>query len=338
MSSRFKVLVPDFLREAKAEESVLRSHADVVLLQAASEPEILDRIHEADAVIVFHDMQLTEASISRMERCRGIIRCGVGYDNVSLRAAGNRGIVVCNVPDYGTEEVADHAILMLLAIVRRLIPAHDSIRQGAWDPSIVYGTPRLRGRTLGLIGCGRIGTATALRAKALGLDVVFYDPYQPPGYEKAIGVGRSYRLEELLAQSDFISIHTPLTKETKHILGAQTLAYVKKGAYVVNTARGGCVDLDALHAALEDGRVAYAALDVVEKEPLDDPRFRNHPRVILTPHAAFYSVEGFVEMRVKAAEEAKRMFTGEPVRNPVNLHSLSNPRCQVPHQPPLEVK
>lgn len=338
MSSRFKVLVPDFLREANAEEGVLRELADVVLLQATSEPEILDRIHEADAVIVFHDMQLGEASIQKMDHCRGIIRCGVGYDNVSLVAAGNRGIVVCNVPDYGTEEVADHAILMLLAIVRGLIPAHDSVRAGGWDPSIVYGAPRLRGRTLGLIGCGRIGTATALRAKALGLDVVFYDPYKPPGYEKAIGVGRSYRLDELLAQSDFISLHTPLTRETKHILGPRTLAHVKQGTYIVNTARGGCVDLDALHGALEDGRVAYAALDVVEKEPLDDPRIRHHPRVILTPHAAFYSVEGFIEMRVKAAEEARRMFTGEPVRNPVNLHCLSNPRCHVPRVPPVEVR
>ena len=174
----------------------------------------------------------------------------------------------------------------------------------------------------------------ALRAKAFGMRVVFYDPYKPEGLEKSLGVERCHRLDELLARSEFLSLHCPLTAETHHILNAKTLALLPPGAYVVNTARGPCIDLDALLAALDSGQVAFAGLDVVEREPLDDERLRRHPRVLLTPHTAFYSVEAFAEMRTKGAEEALRLVRGEPVRNPVNLHCLVNPRCVLPAAPP----
>lgn len=334
MTKRWRVVVTDYLVEAAPELDVLGDLADIVLLAARTEEEVFGRTPDADALIVFHDMRLTEASLGKLTRCRGVVRAGVGYDNVSLAAAGRHGIVVCNVPDYGTEEVADHSFMMLLAIVRRLPEASTSVRSGVWNPEIVYGAPRLRGRTFGLIGCGRIGTATALRAKAFGCRVVFYDPYKPPGYEKALGVDRAYQLEELLSQSDFLSVHTPLTDETWHILGKESLSLVRRGVYLVNTARGGCIDLDALWEALEDGRVARAALDVVEREPLDDERFRSDPRVLLTPHAAFYSVEAFHEMRTKAAQEVRRMLVDEPVRNPVNVAHLTHPRCRLPNVPP----
>src|SRR5262249_28433148 len=152
----------------------------------------------------------------------------------------------CNVPDYGTEEVADHALLLLLAVARRLLPADQAIRAGGWDASTVFGTPRLRGKTLGLIGCGRIGTALALRAKALGMRVVFYDPYKPDGIDKALGVERCYRLEDLLPQAEFLSLHCPLTRETHHLLNAETLSRLPQGAYVINTARGPCIEQEAL--------------------------------------------------------------------------------------------
>src|SRR5262249_15624830 len=228
-----------------------------------------------------------------------------------------------------TEEVADHALMMLLAIARRLLVADRAIRAGTWDVSVTFGAPRLRGRTLGIVGCGRIGTALALRARALGMRVVFHDPYLPDGVDKALGVERAYRLEELLAQAEFVSLHCPLTSETYHLLDSRTLALLPRGAYVVNTARGPCVDADALLAALQSGQVAYAALDVVEREPLDDERLRAHPRILLTPHSAFYSVEGFAEMRIKGAQEARRVLEGEAVRNPVNLHCLANARAAV---------
>jgi phosphoglycerate dehydrogenase-like enzyme len=330
MNARPLVVITDHLAEAGVERGVLDPIADVRLLQTNDEAEVERSATTADALLVFHDIKLTGRSLSVLPRCRGVVRCGVGYDNVDLRAAGEHGIVVCNVPDYGTEEVADHALAMLLALARRLFPCEAAIRAGQWDVTSVFGAPRLRGRTLGLIGCGRIGTAMALRAKALGFDVVIYDPYQPPGLEKALGVRRAYRLDDLLRRAEFVSLHCPLTPETHHILDAAALEKLPAGAYVINTARGPCVDATALLAALESGRVAFAALDVVEREPLDDERLRRHPRILLTPHAAFYSVEGFVEMRTKGAEEVRRLLTGEPVLNPVNRQFLVKSRGVLP--------
>jgi phosphoglycerate dehydrogenase-like enzyme len=335
MSRRPLVVITDTLAEAGVERAVLDPVADVKLLQTNDEKDVLRAGTEADVLLVFHDIKLTERSIPALHRCRGIVRCGVGFDNVDLHVAGEHGIVVCNVPDYGTEEVADHALMLLLALARRLLPADRAIRDGNWTATAVFGAPRLRGRTLGLIGCGRIGTALALRARALGLRVVFYDPYKPDGLDKALGIERTYRLDDLLEQSEFLSLHCPLTRETHHLLNAATLARLPAGAYVINTARGPCIDLDALRAALDSGHIAYAGLDVVEREPLDDERIRRHPRVVLTPHSAFYSVEGFNEMRSKGADEARRLILGEPVRNPVNLHCLRTPRAVLP--PPLPV-
>lgn len=324
---RFQVVVTDHLAEVGPERKLLDDVADLTLLKTNDEADVARLGAHADVLLVYHTIKLTERSIATLEKCRGIIRCGVGYDNVDLQAAGKRGIVVCNVPDYGTEEVADHALLLLLALARRFRQAEQAVRAGGWDPQAVFGTPRLRGRTLGIVGCGRIGTAMVLRAKALGMRVVIYDPYRPDGVEKGLGVERANKLEELLPQAEFVSLHCPLTTETRHILNARTLALLPKGAYVINTARGPCVDGAALVAALDAGQVGYAALDVVEEEPLRDERLRRHERIVLTPHAAFYSVEGFQEMRSKGAMEARRLLIGEPVRNAVNREWLAAPAC-----------
>jgi phosphoglycerate dehydrogenase-like enzyme len=329
MAARPLVVITDYLAEAGIERSVLDPVADLKMLQTNDEAVVARSGTDADVLLVFHDIKLTERSLSRLPRCRGVIRCGVGYDNIDLQAAGRLGMVVCNVPDYGTEDVADHALMLLLAIARRLRAAEQGVRQGGWDLAAVFGAPRLRGKTLGIVGCGRIGTAMTLRAKALGLRVVFHDPYKPDGLEKALGIERVARLEELLPQCHFVSLHCPLTPETHHLLNARTLALLPRGAYVINTARGPCIDGSALLDALDKGHVAAAALDVLEREPLDDERLRRHPQVLLTPHIAFYSVEGYAEMRTKGAQEARRMLTGEPVRNPVNRHCLTNPRTAV---------
>jgi phosphoglycerate dehydrogenase-like enzyme len=329
MPERFRVVIADYLAEASFERAVLGTLAELILLQETRESQLVARTPDADAIIAFHDIELTEASLSKLPRCKTVVRCGVGYDRVDIEAAGRHGIVVCNVPDYGTEEVADHALLMLLAIARRLVPCHNAIVAGGWEGRLAFGTPRLRDRTLGIIGCGRIGSAMAMRAKALGLRVIFYDPYQPAGYEKALGVERTYQLDQLLRQSHFVSLHCPATSETRNILNRETLAQLPQGAYVVNTARGPCIDIDALLAALDSGHLTSAALDVLPREPLDDDRVRKHPRILLTPHTAYYSVEGAEEMRTKAAMEIRRALIGEPVLNPVNLHCLSNPRCLI---------
>jgi phosphoglycerate dehydrogenase-like enzyme len=329
MTKLFQVVVTDTLPEIGAECKILDELADVKLLQTNDDGDVARLGPDADVLLVYHTIKISERTIATLHKCKGIIRCGVGYDNVDIEAAGSRGIVCCNVPDYGTEEVADHALLMLLAIARRFLPANQSVTAGHWNYQVAIETPRLRGRTLGVIGCGRIGTAMVLRAKAIGMRVVVFDPYKPDGLEKALGVERVHRLEDLLRQAEFVSVHCPLTPETRHILNARTLSLLPKGAYVINTARGPCVDANGLLQAIDAGQVAYAALDVVEKEPLEDERLRKHPRVVLTPHTAFYSIEGYQEMRSKGAEEARRILLGEKVRNPVNLHLLKNPRCIV---------
>jgi phosphoglycerate dehydrogenase-like enzyme len=240
MSQRPLVVLTDAVAEAGAETAVLEDVADLKLLQTSDEGDVAEHGTGADVLLVFHTIKLTERSIARLGRCRGIVRCGVGYDNVDLHAAGQRGIVVCNVPDYGAEEVADHALMLLLAVARRLLAADRALRSGVWDTTVVFGAPRLRGRTLGLVGCGRIGTALALRAKALGMRVVAYDPYKPDGIEKALGIERCHRLDELLPRAEFLSLHCPLTRETRHMVNDRTLALLPPGAYVINTARGPC--------------------------------------------------------------------------------------------------
>jgi C-terminal binding protein len=327
MSSTKTVLVADFLEEAGVETPILQDVARIVLAKARNESELKPFLAEADAILLFHDVpRIGEATFASAPRCRCVVRAGVGYNNIDLDAATSHGVMACNVPDYGTEEVADHAIMLLLALVRRLISSHSAIRAGDWHYRSAIGTPRLRGKTLGLVGCGRIGSATALRAKAFGLDVVFFDPFVEEGRDKALGIRRVYDLGELLGQSDFVSLHCYLDEGTHHLINAGTLAQMRPGSFLVNTARGPVVDQKALVEALDSGHLAGAALDVVEREPLDDERVRFHPRIILTPHSAFYSVEGFVELRRKAAEEVARVLRGEPPRNRVDQLPRANRR------------
>ena len=242
MSQKPLVVVTDHLAEAGVEKPVLDGIADILLLQTGHERVVQERGTGADILLVFHDIKLSAATLDLLPRCKALIRCGVGIDNVDLQAAGRNGIVVCNVPDYGTEEVADHALMMLLAIARRLVPGHEAIRAGNWDVTVAFGTPRLRGKTLGLVGCGRIGTAMARRGLALGMRVVFHDPGLPDGVDKALGIERVYSLEELLPQAEFLSLHCPLDPSTRHLLNPRTLALLPRGAYVVNTARGPVID------------------------------------------------------------------------------------------------
>jgi phosphoglycerate dehydrogenase-like enzyme len=333
MSSRPLVAVTDYLSESSIEAPMLEGLADLRLLLVDDEKEVVRMAANASALLVYHVMKMTEYSLTQLPQCKVIVRGGVGVDNIDLETAGRLGIVVCNVPDYGSEEVADHALLLLLATARRLVTLHSAIVQGVWDASLIFGAPRLRGCTVGIIGCGRIGSAFALRAKALGMRVVIYDPYQPAGLDKSLGVERVFQLDELLKQAQFLSVHCPLTKETHHIVDDRAINLLPQGAMLINTARGGCVDLDAVLRGLDSGRLAAAGLDVIECEPLDHERARKHPRIIFTPHAAYYSVEGYKEMRRKGVEEVIRVLRGEPVRNPVNVPFLKNPRCKVPAMP-----
>ena len=328
---RFWVLVADFLDEAAIETEILGDLADLTLAQAFDETALSPYLEPQgagsdaqgpDAVLLFHDLKrLSAASFKRMTRCKVVVRAGVGFDNVDLDAANQAGIPVCNVPDYGTEEVADHALMLLLAVARRLIDCDRPLRQGRWNASFVHGAPRLRGKTLGLVGCGRIGTAMVLRAKPLGLRVMVHDPKAVRGLDKALGVERVETLAELAAQADFLSLHCPLDSSTYHLINHAIFSVMKPGAILINTARGPVVDETALLEALERGPLAGAGLDVLESEPPAAERLTallNHPRVIVTPHVAFYSVEGYRELRHKAAHEVRRALLGQPLWNVVN--------------------
>lgn len=331
MSSRFRVVITDFINDdRKPEREILSSIADVEALDAYSEADLIGRIEDADAIMLYHNLELTAETIHRLKHCKLIVRCGVGFDNVDRILARARGIAVANVPDYGTEEVADSAIALTLSLTRgtHLYNSRLQRRQGDWTYQQAVPLFRLRGRTFGVVGLGRIGSATALRARALGMNVIFYDPFVADGYDKALGVRRVEHLEELLEQSYVVSLHTPLTPTTRNIIGAKEIDRMPMGSYLVNTSRGAVVDLAAIPPAIRSGRLAGAGIDVipVEPPPADHPllvawRDPNDPcydRLIVNPHAAFYSVEGLLDMRVKGAEACRRALLGEPLRNIVN--------------------
>mgnify|MGYP001004915620 FL=1 len=331
MSDRLRVVITDLLHdELLPEREVLGEHVEVTALHAHCESELLGRVEQADALIVYHEVSLTTSTIRRLERCRVIVRGGVGYDNVDWRAARESGIPVANVPDYGSEEVADSALGLMLSLTRGIHAANSRLQTGEEDWSYQMAAPlvRLRGRVLGIVGLGRIGTGMALRGKALGMNVVFYDPYKPDGYDKALGIRRLVTLRELLEPSLVVSLHCPLTDETRHLMNAESIGVMPRGSYLINTARGAVVDCRALPAALLNGQLAGAGIDVLEQEPprADDPllaawRDPQHPahhRLILNPHLAWYCEDGRSEMRRKAAETCRRALAGMALRNVIN--------------------
>jgi C-terminal binding protein len=331
MTERYQVVITDLIHDdLQPEREVLDDIADVRALCARSEAELVGRIEQADAVILYHEVSLTATTIQRLKRCRIIVRGGVGYDNVDRHLARDRGIPVANVPDYGSEEVADSAIGLILSLTRGIHRANSQLQIGAADWTYEVAAPlvRLRGQVLGIVGLGRIGTATAVRGKSLGMDVAFYDPYKQDGYDKALGVRRVETLDELLAQSLVVSLHCPRSEETHHLIDAKAIARMPRSSYLVNTARGAVVDCRALPEALASGQLAGAAIDVLEQEPplpddpllvaWRDPRHAAHHRLILNPHLAWYCEDGKREMRRKAAEGCRRALLGLPLRNIVN--------------------
>jgi D-3-phosphoglycerate dehydrogenase/C-terminal binding protein len=331
VSSLPRVVIADFIRDDLApEKQVLAGQATVEALDAHHEDELIGRIDDADAIMLYHHLTLTRKTIQRLTRCKLIVRCGVGVDNVDWRFAAQRGIAVANVPDYGTEEVADSAIGMMLALTRGIHYLNSILRagQGTWHYSQTRPLRRLRGRTFAIVGLGRIGSAAALRAKALGMRVLFYDPPLPDGYDKVFGIERVDTLQELLAQAHVLSLHCPLLPETRHLINEKTLAWLPRGSYLINTARGGVIDASLIPDALASGHLAGAGIDVLEDEPpgQDDPllaawRDPNHPchhRLILNPHSAFYCEEGLMDMRIKGARACLAAIRGEPVRNVIN--------------------
>lgn len=301
-------------------ELALLHQGGVELLEhpCPTEEELIEHAADADALMVVGE-PVTARVIDALRRCRVIARFGSGLDNVDIEAATQRGIQVTYVPAASVEEVSDHTIAMLLTLARRLPALDASVRRGEW--AIPHELPRfrrLRGQTLGILGVGRIGSAVAAKAKALGLRTVAYDPYADPEILASAGV-RPLPLDELLAVSDHVSVHTPLTPETRHLIGARELALMKPSAALVNVARGGVVDQVALAAALSRGRLAGVGLDVLEQEPPDpDEPLLSMPNVLLSPHAAHHSQESMDDLRHSVIADVSAVLAGRPPHHPVN--------------------
>jgi len=301
---------------------VLRGVADLQLAPEATPDAILTIAAGADALLVTY-AKITADMIGQMTRCRIISRFGIGVDNVDLAAATAAGIVVTKVPDYCLDEVSDHAMALLLALVRKIPSSNAQVHAGRWEMKAVVPIHRLRGTVLGLAGFGRIPQLVAPKAKAFGMRVIAFDPFAPADVLTRAGV-EPVDFPQLLAQSDYISIHTPLLPETRNLFSTDALSRMKPTAYLINTARGPIVDEAALARALDAGQLAGAALDVMPNEPPAGSPLIGRGDVIITPHTSFYSEESLLELQRKAAEEVAAVLTGQPPRNPVNPEALQS--------------
>ncbi|NKB56602.1 MAG: C-terminal binding protein [Alphaproteobacteria bacterium] len=332
------IVMPDarFDGAADFEQAEVGDRAEVRVYQAAALDDIPNDVwSDVDGLMVWGRVRGNAAMFDRVPKCRIVVRMGVGFDALDIAEAGKRGIVACNVPDYGTTDVADHAIGLMLSLTRGIVRHHTNLVDAPVAKWKGIDTPivrRARGATFGLVGRGRIGTAAGLRAKALGMNVLFYDPYIPDGGDQAVGFERRESLEELLREADVISCHTPLTDETRGMINGQALSCMKPDAILINTSRGEVVDVDAVTEALRANRIGAAGLDVLPVEPPDPdhPLFQalknrepwTDGRVVVTPHAAWYSPDGARDCREKAARTVINYLTGGPLRNCVNEQYL----------------
>ncbi len=330
MKKKHKVVITDFIEGLlDQEEQILKGVAEIIAVGAHVEEELWGKIEEADAVIQYHCITISKNTIDRLRHCKLIVRAGVGIDNVDHAYARTCGIPVVNIPDYGSEDVADSALAMMLSLMRgtHFLNSKLQYNLGPWSFTQAQPLFRLRKSKIGIVGLGRIGTAMALRAKALGMEVSFYDPYKQDGYDKALGICRIEKLETLLYNSNVVSLHCPLNAETYHLINSETLANMTKGSFLINTARGAIIDTAAIPDALKIGWLAGAGIDVLEQEPpineeiitaWRDPKHPAHHRLIINPHAAFYSEEGLQEIRTRSAIACRKAIEGKQLRNLVN--------------------
>lgn len=324
--AQFKVVITDFgAPDNDLEAAVLQDSGldiELVRLNAFTPEELIPVVKDADGLIV-QWAKITRDIIQSLEKCKVISRYGIGVDMVDLAAAGECGIPVCNVPDYCIEEVSTHTMSFLLMLNRHILIHHNHVKSGKWG-GVSGGPPgRLSSQTLGVIGMGNIGRAVVQKARCLGLRVLVYDPYVRSEQAADLGV-ELVNLDTLLQQSDYVSLHCPLTDETRHLINKERLEMMKPTAYLINMARGPIVDQPALYQALVDGKISAAALDVLEKEPPDpdDPLFKLD-NVIFTPHTSSWSAQSFVQLRQETARNVVIVLKGEPPRAVVNRKELS---------------
>lgn len=305
---------PDFLWE---QEFFAQQGIELVTGYCKTPEELVSVAHDADAVLVNRCL-ITREVLAKLPRCRVIVRYGVGVDNVDIGAATEHGIVVCYVPDYCTHDVATHAMGLLLCCWRRIHFGDGGFKRGEWlRYTVTQPVRRTIGHTVGIFGFGRIGRRMAELLYPFGFRTIAYDPYVSED-EMLLRGTEKVEWEEFLGRSDAITLHAPLTHETRGIFNKDAFVKMKRGVFIINTARGGIVDEEALLWALEEGIVAAAGLDVFVNEPMPNPKLVSHPKVIATPHWAWYSEEALWELRRKAAEQAAQVLRGEKPSYPLN--------------------
>ncbi|MBW2306397.1 MAG: C-terminal binding protein [Deltaproteobacteria bacterium] len=324
MDTKFKAVISDYdYGNVDVEkEEMEKYHVRVVPAQCKTEEELIDVASDAHAIITQY-ARVGRKTIERLKNCRVIARYGTGVDIVDVAAATEKGIQVTNVPDYCTDEVADHAVALLLTLIRKLINYNRAAHEGIWRWQAGQPVHRIRGSKLGLIGFGKIGRAITTRAKAFGMEVMVHDPYVREEFITEYGAVRA-PFEDLLPKSDYIVIQAPLTEETRNLFGDGEFRQMKRSAILINTARGPIVNNRSLYRALKEGWIAAAGLDDTEEEPAKKKNWRpDNPlftldNVIITPHAAYYSEESIEEARRTASQEVVRVLTGKTPKYPVN--------------------
>jgi len=306
-----RVLVADPLAQNGLD--LLREQLEVVV--ASESGPLLETIRQSDALIVRSRTRVTADLLDRASKLQLVARAGIGVDNIDVPAATERGILVINAPLGNVRSTAEHTVALIFALARRLVAADGAVRSGAWKSG--YEGTQLAGKRLGVVGIGKVGSMVASIASAIGMEVVAYDPYLPGDAWVSLGVPQ-LDLPELLATSDVVTLHVPISSETRHLVGKTELRSMKPGSYLVNCARGGLVDELNLAAALRDGHLAGAALDVFEQEPLQDSPLLAAPNVILTPHVAASTQEAQAQVSTDIAAQVLDFFAGRPVAYPVN--------------------
>ncbi len=319
----FRVVLTDpDLHPPDEETSALLRQCEAVLESrpCASSEELLEFCAGADAVLCART-RITRGLLQSMPCCRIIARLGTGYDNIDIVAAGEAGIPVTNVPEFCTHEVADHTLALILACSRHLLRLDHEVRHGSWNPNSIMPAYRLRGKTLGLAGFGKIGRAVADRALAFGMRVSYFDPAFPNSHDPQIQTCSN--LDELLQKADVVSLHVPLTNQTRGLIGLRELRLMKPAGILINCARGGVVVEEDLCQALQDRVIAAAGLDTMALEPpaQDHPLF-HLSNVVLTPHCAAHTIEALADLRRQAYEEVSRALRGEPLLHVVNQRYL----------------
>ena len=322
---QFKILFTDTIhKDLNIEKRIVEDAGGELLFGAdKTEEEFFKLVEEADAIVTVY-REINEEILLKAKRCKGVVRTGIGFNNIDLAKAGELGKYVCNVPDYCFDEVSDHAIISGLAIGRKLLQWDKRVKSGAWNHDGMQPIYAYQDQTFGLLGFGNIPRYVAKKVKAFGFNVIASDPYVTKEVADEYGVTLVSQ-DELFAQSDYLSLHAPLTEETKYTVSKESIKKMKDGVIIINTARGPLINEKDLYEALISGKIAGAALDVMEVEPpnMSNPLLKLD-NVIITPHAAFYSEKSGIELRRKSFEEAVKIATGLVPKNIVNKRYLVN--------------